>query len=258
MDQPVYWSVLVAAAVLAAGARLAVRGPLLPRRAARIGRADALVLGVGSLALAFHCAAMFFAPWTDALPGGQAAGDVIRGMGAASQWAYWLPATAVVVALRRLWWPAPLLLGATFAGVGVAMYWPYAVTTHLAWLAAAVLAWVGVVAALVVPAVPPSPGVRPPAGRLSRAFGPLGAGHPRRDLGAEQLDAAQQVGVRQPRVGHLQRDPVDAARAARTPAAAWSATVSGSPMKNAPSGPLVASNCARRRRRRSRARGRPW
>ena len=36
-------------------------------------------------------------------------------------------------------------------------------------------------------------------------------GHPRRHLGAQQLDAAQQVSMRQPRIGHLQRDPIDTA-----------------------------------------------
>src|SRR5918997_979812 len=58
----------------------------------------------------------------------------------------------------------------------------------------------------------------PGRGRTSRSCWPRpiggaesGPGDPGSDLGAQQLDAAQQVGVRQARVGHLDRDAVDPA-----------------------------------------------
>ena len=149
MNQPVYWSVLLAVAVLAGAARLVTGGPLLPRRAVPLRRTELLLAGSALLVLVFHCASMFFAPWTDALPGGRALGDAVRAGGPASQWSYWLPAVALLGALRRLWWPGLLLLAVTLAGVGYTMFWPHPLHTHLAWLAAAVLTVVAVAGLLV-------------------------------------------------------------------------------------------------------------
>ena len=149
MNQPVFWSVLLAVAALAGAARLLRGGPLMPRRAVPLRRVELLLAAIALLALVFHCAAMFFAPWTDALPGGRALADVVRALGAGSQWAYWLPAVALIVALRRVWWPGPVLLAVTLAGVGFTMFWPHALPTHLAWLAAAVLSVVAVASSLV-------------------------------------------------------------------------------------------------------------
>ncbi|SDY04394.1 hypothetical protein SAMN05661080_02108 [Modestobacter sp. DSM 44400] len=149
MNQPLYWTLLAAAAACGAAARLAVGHPLLRRRAVSIGRAELGVAAVSLLALAFHCASMFFAPWTDAVPGGQTLGGPVRALGPASQVAYWVPAVALVAALRRVWWPVLALLTATLAGVGTTMFWSYPLATHLSWLAAAVVTWIVVAASLV-------------------------------------------------------------------------------------------------------------
>ena len=149
MNQPFYWSILVGAAVATAAARLAVGRPLLPRRAVPLTRTEFAVAVISLVALVFHCAAMFFAPWTDALPGGEFLGEPIRELGTVSQWTYWLPAGALLLAVRRLWWPAPVVLAVALAGVGITMFWPYSLVTHLAWLAAAALAWVFTAGALV-------------------------------------------------------------------------------------------------------------
>ena len=117
MNQPVYWSVLVGVAVVTAVARLVVGRPLLARRAVALTRTEFVVAVVSLVALVFHCAAMFFAPWTDALRGGKFLGDPIRTLGTVSHWTYWLPAGALLLAVRRLWWPAPVVLAVTGAGI---------------------------------------------------------------------------------------------------------------------------------------------
>lgn len=149
MNQPVYWSALLAVAVLTGAARLLTGGPLLRRRAVPLGRAELLVAGVALGVLVFHCASMFFAPWTDALPGGPTLGEAVRALGTASSWSYWLPAVVLLLAVRRVWWPGPLLLAVTLVGVGYTMFWPHPLPTHLAWLAAAVLTVVAVAGFLV-------------------------------------------------------------------------------------------------------------
>lgn len=149
MNQPAYWSVLLSVAVLAAAGRLVVGGPFLQRRAVPLHRPEVLLAAAALLALVFHCASMFFAPWTDALPGGRALGDAVRALGTASQVAYWLPAVVLLLAVRRVWWPGLLVLAVTLAGVGYTMFWPHSLPTHLAWLAAAVLAVVAVASSLI-------------------------------------------------------------------------------------------------------------
>lgn len=152
MEQPVFWGVLLAAAVLVAGLRVRSGWPVLPHRAVPVGRAALAVAGVATLVLAFHCATMFFAPWTDAVPGLRPPGDAVRALGTASRWSYWVPAAVLVVALRRVWWPDLALLVVALLGVGITMFWPYPLTVHLGWLAAAVLSVVFVAGALLVPA----------------------------------------------------------------------------------------------------------
>ncbi|WP_448616937.1 hypothetical protein [Modestobacter sp. URMC 112] len=149
MDQPVYWALLSGAAVLAGAARLAVRRPLWPGRAVPVDRTALAVAVVGVLVLAFHCASMFFAPWTDALPAGRALGAPVRELGTVSQLTYWAPAAALVLAVRRVWWPGVVLLAGTLAGVGATMFRSAPLPVHLTWLAAAVLAVAFVGSALV-------------------------------------------------------------------------------------------------------------
>lgn len=99
--------------------------------------------------LVFHGAAMFFAGWVDAVPGLHAPAAAVRALNGTSQWAYCVPATVLLASLRRAWWPATILIAITLAGVGVTMFWPYPLTTHLSWLASAVIAGSAAVVALI-------------------------------------------------------------------------------------------------------------
>lgn len=166
MDQPGLWIVLVAVAVLAGGARVVVGRPLLGSRAVLLRSAELLTAGLSLVVLVFHCASMFFAAWTDALPGGQPLGEAVRAMGTASQWSYWLPAVLLVISLRRVWWPALGLLATALVGVGLTMFWPYPLVTHLAWLTSAVLVVVLVGSGLIRFPRRPEVGGRPSGGAL--------------------------------------------------------------------------------------------
>jgi hypothetical protein len=73
----------------------------------------------------------------------------VRELGAISQWTYRVPAAVLVLSLRRARWAALILLGTTLVGVGLTMFWSFSLTTHLAWLAAAVLTVVVAFSALV-------------------------------------------------------------------------------------------------------------
>lgn len=101
--------------------------------------------------LVFHCATMFFADWVDAVPFAEASADVVRALGPASQVAYWVPALALVIALRRVWPPALALLIVTLVAVGYTMFVRHPLSTHLAWLGAAAGILVLILTALVFP-----------------------------------------------------------------------------------------------------------
>ncbi len=94
--------------------------------------------------------AMFFSDWVAAVPFAEAPADAVRDLDSvASEVAYWVPAGALVIALRRVWPPALLLLVVTLVGVGYTMFVPHALTTHLTWLAAAVVSLILIATALV-------------------------------------------------------------------------------------------------------------
>lgn len=152
MGQPIYWGALAATVVVLAGARLVSRRPLWRSRSRAIPTGDLVVAVVAGAALVFHCAAMFFADWVDAMPFAENPAAAVRDLDSlASQLSYWVPATALVVALRRVWPPALVLLVATLAGVGYTMFVPHPLNTHLAWLASAVVTVVLTSTALVLP-----------------------------------------------------------------------------------------------------------
>lgn len=90
------------------------------------------------LALVVHCTAMFFPSHTEAVPGPGGVVGPIGDLGLSSQLAYAIPATILVVALRRSWWPAIAFLAAVLTAVGVTMYWSFGLTTHLTAIAFAV------------------------------------------------------------------------------------------------------------------------
>lgn len=151
MDQPVFWGVLAATAVVGMGLRLVARRPLWRRRSRAVPPRELAVAGVMVAALVFHCAAMFFADWVNALPLADEPARSVRALGLASQVAYWVPAVGLVVALRRVWSPVLVLLAATLVGVGYTMFVPHALATHLAWIAAAAITLGMISAALVAP-----------------------------------------------------------------------------------------------------------
>ena len=151
MEQPVFWSVLIATAVAGAGLRLALGRPLWPSRSRPVPRAELAAAAAAGAVLVFHCAAMFFAGWVDAVPLAERPADAVRALGFTSQVSYWVPALVLVIALRRVWTPVLALLVVALVGVGFTMFVPHELTTHLAWLAAAALSVVLIATALVVP-----------------------------------------------------------------------------------------------------------
>ncbi len=154
MDEPVLWGVLLATAFVGAGLRLTARRPLWPRRSCLVSPVELAAAAVAVTMLVFHCAAMFFADWVDAVPFAEAPARHVRSLGLVSQVAYWVPTAGLVIALRRLWPPALGLLVVTLIGVGVTMFVPHALTTHLGWLASAVITVVLIATALVAPRGP--------------------------------------------------------------------------------------------------------
>ena len=160
MDEPVYWTVLLVIAVAAAGARLALGRPLWPRRSSALRPWELVAAAVSLLALVFHCAAMFFAEWVDAVPSLEEPAASVRALGTVSQAAYWVPAVLLVVATRRVWPPVLALMGLALAGVGATMFWPFELSTHLGWIAAAVVAIAAVAAGFVARPAPSEPGAR--------------------------------------------------------------------------------------------------
>jgi len=139
MNQPYLWGGLLTFAVVTVAVRLFVGHPLLRSRSVRVKKLGSAVAFVSGLLLVFHCAAMFFGPWINALPLLQAPADMVRSMGVGSEIAYWMPAALLVVAWRRVWWPALLAMVVAIVGVGVTMYWPYPLVVHLAWLTAIIV-----------------------------------------------------------------------------------------------------------------------
>jgi len=131
-----YWVVLTGIAVAAV-----LIGLWAGRAQARRARLNGASLAVGVVALGalvFHCVAMFLprlVPPVGPLP---AAADEIRALLLPSQLAYWLPATLLVAAVRRLAPVAVTALAGVLLGVGVTMFWPFPLTVHLGLIAAAV------------------------------------------------------------------------------------------------------------------------
>lgn len=151
MDQPVYWGILTAAALIGMAARLAARRPLWRQRSSAIPPRELAAAAVMVAVLVFHCAAMFFADWVNAVPLAEGPASAVRELGLISQVTYGVPAAVLVVALRRVWPPALVLLTLTLVGVGYTMFVPYRLTTHLSWLAATAIIVVAIAAALVAP-----------------------------------------------------------------------------------------------------------
>lgn len=140
MNQPIYWSILLGVVVIGTVLRIVARRPLVPAMAARLRVWEVVVASVAGLVLIFHCVSMFFAAWVNAVPWLEPAAEAIRNLGTISELMYWVPAAALLVAWRGVWWPALLVLAGSLIGVGVTMFFPYPLTVHLVWLAFAILA----------------------------------------------------------------------------------------------------------------------
>lgn len=165
MGQPGLWStLLVVVVVLGAVRLLVVRRPLVVRRASPVPVPALVVAMLSALALVFHCAAMFFGPWVALIPGTAGSAGAVNAMGTASQLAYGVPAVLLLVSLWRVWWPALLVLGVCLLGVGLTMYLPFALETHLVWLTAVILVGAAVFSGLV--------------GRGTPTCGPVRTEHP--------------------------------------------------------------------------------
>lgn len=160
MSQPWLWSALPVVVVIAGAVRLVARRPFVVRRAAPVP-APALVIAVlSALALVFHCAAMFFGPWVALIPGTAEPAGAVNAMGTASQCAYWVPAALLLASLWRVWWPALLVLGVCLLGVGLTMYLPFTLDTHLMWLTAVILVGAAVFTGFVGQSLPSRGAVR--------------------------------------------------------------------------------------------------
>ncbi|HEV8056390.1 MAG TPA: hypothetical protein VGP51_07880 [Nocardioidaceae bacterium] len=154
MLTPAYWWTLLAVSL----ALLALR-PLLSRwplegRATRLTVAEALLLLLGLAVLGFHCSAMFFPDATAAIPGTDGASSAIRALDVASMVWFVVPAGFVVLALRRLWWPALSAVVLGLAAVGVTMYDGGPLDVHLVTLFVTVALLALVASALLRPPAP--------------------------------------------------------------------------------------------------------
>jgi hypothetical protein len=138
-----YWVLLVGIAVTTVLVGLRVHRPDAGR--VRMNAASFMFGGLAVGALAFHCLAMFLPPLVPPVGPLPAAADEIRQLGLGSQFAYWLPATFLIAALRRLPAAAVTALAVVLVGVGITMFWPFPLAVHLAFIAAAVGTLAGMV-----------------------------------------------------------------------------------------------------------------
>lgn len=144
-----FFAVLAAVSILILLARLARRGPLLGSRARVMRSWELGLFGISLAALVFHCAAMF-APDVVAALGLDAPAAVARDLDdPIGQLAYWVPAVTLVLAIRRLWWPAPATLSLAAFAVGWTMYAGFTLNEHLATIAVMVIAIALILASLI-------------------------------------------------------------------------------------------------------------
>jgi hypothetical protein len=106
-------------------------------------------LSFGSIGLISHCAAMFYRDLVQTIPGTDGYVKWVNEMGWVSIVLYVLPASVVVVALRRQHPVAVAIVVLTFIAVGVTMYNGGPLTTHLTMIALAATALVGTTSMLV-------------------------------------------------------------------------------------------------------------
>jgi hypothetical protein len=126
-----FLSLAVIAAVLMI-ARLALRRPLLPRHARALPAIEAVLIAASLVLLIFHCAAMFAPDAVAAFRVLDRPAAVVRDLrDPIGQAAFWIPAAALVVGTRGLWWPAPISAALSLVAVGWTMYGDFTLTQHL-------------------------------------------------------------------------------------------------------------------------------
>jgi len=126
--------------------------PQLPLRtlAVRLTAVDAILLVVGVAGLVFHCTAMFARGLFDPLPAIQPAVQMVNSSGAVGVILFVIPATLVVVALRRQQRAAVAVIAVSLLAVGVTMYLVGSVAVHLVMIFAATVLTAAVVAAFTI------------------------------------------------------------------------------------------------------------
>lgn len=142
--------VLGATVVVVLLLRLAV--PQLPLRglAVRLTGVDAILLVVGVIGLAFHCTAMFARQLFDPFPVIQPTVQVVNSSGPIGVILFAVPATLVIVALRRQRRAAVLLVALALLAVGITMYLLGSLPVHLITIFGATVLLAGVVVALTI------------------------------------------------------------------------------------------------------------
>lgn len=139
---------LVLLAIPAVAFALRLTTALPSRRAHTMSGLDLALLVLGAVGLVFHCTAMFFPEQTALIPGTDPAAAAVTDFGTASMLLFVAPSVLVLVALRRVWPPALVVLALTLAAVGITMYNGSPLDLHLSTIAAAVLVLSSVTAGL--------------------------------------------------------------------------------------------------------------
>jgi len=138
MVPALYWPGLTIAVAALGVARIGRRRPLLPSR----GTPGVWLLAIWAgalLVLAFHCAAMFFPRPVGLLPGLDGAASAITSLGTASRLAFWIPAAIVTIVSATILRTAGAVVGIALLLVGLTMFRPATLLSHLSYIAVAVL-----------------------------------------------------------------------------------------------------------------------
>jgi hypothetical protein len=140
---------LAATSALILLARLVL--PQLPvsRVAVRITPGDAVLVGLGTVGLAFHCTAMFSRHLFDVIPVAKPLVEAVNAMSLTSIVLYVVPALLLLIGLRRQHWVALTTMALALIAVGLTMYLGSPLRLHLITIFISVVVLVGVVSLLI-------------------------------------------------------------------------------------------------------------
>lgn len=128
---PFYLLALAGVVVLVVAASAIAPARLVASCAARLSRADTMVLVLGLAALALHCGAMFSRSAFDSVPVFRSAVAAVDALGPVSMIAFAVPAAAVVIALRSVRTVVVVIVAVSLVAVGVTMYDAGPLDAHL-------------------------------------------------------------------------------------------------------------------------------